>query len=451
MEASVAKFKYGLSPKWTFVYILALSVLLDIAFGALTYFGIGGIPVSLVYRVTIIAAFMVLLFRYIDFESWYIKSLIALWLICLSFWIASYGAVPIVIEINQFLRVILVMGVALITYNALLHAHRSGIDAGDWIAKGVIFYASVAACSIMFSFLTGIGKPTYGEWAFGHKSFFTGGNDIGLAMLVGLVMVWCRLWRKESLTNVGLIMLITAGISLIGSRAAWGGVLGITVVFALGYLFVKKSTNTFTYAIKVVILVIVVGGGGFATKVVYDNLEAVAFTFERVTQLFDGVSPRAEFQKVGYSILEDRSMAHDVLGQGAKFYFQVKERFSHRNRSFNGDGRAGQTKYKTIEQDLFDLYGSYGLLLGGMVIAYHFFYWLWSCRLFLAYRSIEFFGISLALTIYVFHGVYAGHAFMSPQVATVVGCLFGLMRYRAKVIKLVQNQAPKNNQQGLLA
>ena len=440
MQASLEKFKYGLSPKWTLVYILVLSVFLDIAFGALTYFGVGGIPVSLLYRVTILAAFMVVLFRFTDFESWYIKAVIALWLICLSFWIASYGGVPLVLEVNQFLRALFIMCIALLSYNALCHAHRANTDVSDWIAKGIIFYACVAACSIIFSFMTGIGRPTYGPWAFGHKSFFTGGNDIGLAMLVGLVMAWCRLWRKETMTNVGLIVLITAGISLIGSRAAWGGVLGITITFALGYLMVKKATNRFTYAIKVAILVVVIGGGGFATKVVYDNLDAVAFTFARVTDLLDGVSPRAHLQKVGYEVLEDRSTAHDVFGQGSKFYFEIKERFSYHNRSFSSDGRDGQLTHKAIEQDPFDLYGTYGLILGGMFIMYNFFYWLWSCRLFLAHRNIEFFGISFALTIYVFHGSFAGHAFITPQVATVVGCLLGLIRYRAKVIELERKQ-----------
>ena len=440
MQASINSVRYGLSPKWTFIYILVFSVFLDIAFGALTYFGIGGIPVSLMYRVTILAAFMVVLFRYNDFESWYVKSIIILWLCCLCFWIASYGSIPLVLEVNQFLRALFSMCIALLSYNALVKAHQANINVSDWVAKGIIFYSCIASVSLLFSFVTGVGRLTYGPWAFGYKSFFTGGNDIGLAMLVGLVMAWCRLWKKDSMANVGIIMLITAAISLIGSRAAWGGVIGITMTFALAYLFIKTSNSRFTYFIKVVLTVFVIGGGTVATKLVYDNLDALAYSATRITELLDGVSPRAHLERVGHQVLEERDTVHDVFGQGTKFYYEIKEKFSYHNRSFNSGGRAKQLGYKAVEQDPFDLYGTYGFILGGMFIAYHFFYWLWSCRLFLAHRNIEFFGISLALTIYVFHGTFAGHAFITPQVATVVGCLMGLLRYRAKVIKLKQQQ-----------
>jgi len=248
-------------------------------------------------------------------------------------------------------------------------------------------------------------------------------------MLIGLVFTWCRLWNKNDLSSILLIAFITVGVALIGSRAAWGGVVGITVTFALAYLFLKQVQSKLTYFLKVIITVVVVGGGSFAGKLVFDNLEALAYSIERVTDLLDGVSPRQRLERAGYYVLEQRSTMNDVLGQGTQFFYEVKTRYSHLEGALGKGGRAKQTTYKAVEQDPFDFYGIYGIILGSMFVLYHLVFWVWSIVLFYRYRSIDYFSFCFAFTIFFCHGVIAGHAMITPQVGTVVGCLYGLMKF----------------------
>jgi hypothetical protein len=208
VQQAIEQLKYNLSPKWTLIYILILSVFVDIAYGVLSFIELGSLQIALLFRMSIIMAFLVALFRYNDIESWFFKALMIIWLVCLGVWVVSFGWVPIQLEVNYFLRAIFPLGIALLAYGALRQGHIAGKPVDRWIFIGIISYASISAISIVLSFLTGFGNLTYGPWAFGYKSFFTGGNDIGLAMLIGLVMAWCRLWRKDSLPNVLLILLI---------------------------------------------------------------------------------------------------------------------------------------------------------------------------------------------------------------------------------------------------
>ncbi len=422
---------YTLSPRKTIIIILFVSVIMDIVYGILEYIGLGFIVVSLLFRLTILAAFFVVLLRTNDAESWFVKGLLVFSVLCVAVWAATLGALPLVLDMSFYFKTVYPMCIGLLIYNALLRAHQCGESVEELLITGIIAYGLIASVSIVFSLITGIGRMTYGEWAFGIKSFFTGGNDIGLTMLVSLSFAWARFWKKETLTHAFHLLLLTFAISLIGSRGAFGGVVGVTVCFSLAYFIFKKSHSHVTSMIKVSIIVVVVAVGSFATKIIYDNFDDLSHNIDRVVELFEGVNPRAYLDDAGYAVLKKRDVINDVFGQGTTFFYQVKGEFSLGNSSKKG-GRAEQQPYKAIEQDLIDLYGMYGALLGGAFILYHICYWLFCSREYWLHRNIVYFACLISVSMFLFHGFLAGHALSSPQVCTLIGSVYGYLRFKNK-------------------
>lgn len=421
--------RYALSPKWTLIYLLLIGVLADIAYGVLEYNNMGALRLSLLYRMTILAAFLVILIKRNDFHSWVVKSIILLWLVSMSVWVVTYGTTPLVININFFLRAIFVMAIAFILFRALESAHHDGYDISEKVFLGVIAYGVIASCSILFSFFTGIGRLTYGEWAFGIKSFFTGGNDIGLTMLVSLVFCWRAFWIKDSLVNLGLIMLISVAIAMIGSRAALGGVVGVTAVFTVAFLLFRRSDSIRTSFYKIVVGAGVIGISTFVFNYVSENFEELAFQVEKVTELLEGLSPRAKLEEIGNEVLEQRSAIHDMFGQGTRFFFEVHDLYYTRFPARIGLETEG---YKAIEQDVMDIYGLYGWLLGGVFLFYHLCFWFISVRGFLRHRNILYFSCAIAISMYIFHGALAGHALVTSQVGTVIGAVYAFLWFKMK-------------------
>jgi hypothetical protein len=421
----------SISPRQSIIYILFISVLMDIGYGILDYNGFAFIPISLIFRATILIAFFVVLFRQNNFQAWFMKSIVVIWLFYMSFWAVRQGAIPLFHNINTFLRTIYVMCILLLVSNALVKAHRQGESVTDLLSFSIIGYGAIASLSIVFSFITGIGKLTYGGWAFGIKSFFVGGNDIGLAMLMGLIFSWIRFWQTGQWRMLGVIMFITFSVSLIGSRAAWGGVLGITICFVMAFLLFKKDTSLRTSILKVVIFVCFSTVGTYTTKLVYDNFDDLAFHVDKVTELMEGVSPRAFLEEAAWDVLDDRDLVDDIMGQGLVFQYKLYAELFLKNPTPTG-GRKHSNAFREVEQDFLDLYGIYGVVLTSVFLLFHFYFWLLSWRMFWRRRSIEYFGCLMAVTLFLFHGLLAGHALISPQVCTLVGSIYAYLQFRSK-------------------
>ncbi len=416
--------RYALSPRITLIYLLIVSVAADIVYGVLDFYGAGSLRLSLLYRMTILSAFIVVLLRRNDLHAWIVKGMFVLWLISLSVWLYTYGKVPLWIDLNFFLRIMFVMAIAFLAYRALECAYEEGKDLRELLFSGIVIYGIVASCSIVFSFVTGIGRLTYGEWAFGIKSFFTGGNDIGLTMLVALVFCWRSFWISDSLWNLFKIILVSVAIALIGSRAAFGGVIGVTGIFTLCFLLFRPSRSMKTSVYKVVVATMVIGISSFTFKYVNDNFDELAYQVEKVTELLDGLSPRAKLEEAGAEVLEQRAPIHDAFGQGATFFFEVYDLYFLR---YPMKQSTDVLPYKAVEQDLMDIYGMYGWLLGSVIILYHLYFWLLSVRCFVAQRDVLNFSCLLAITMYLFHGFLAGHALATSQVSTVIGVIYAFL------------------------
>jgi hypothetical protein len=402
---------------------------MDIGFGVLEYYGMGVIPLSLMFRVSIMAAFVVVMFKQNDLQAWYIKSIMVIWLCCLCFWMVDQGSIPLFDNVNLFLRTLYPMSISLLIGHALWRAYDRGDDVRELIFTGIIYYGLVASLSILFSFVTGIGRLTYGEWAFGIKSFFVGGNDIGIALLVALIFSWVRFLKNGGWLSGITTIAITLSVSLIGSRAGWGGVVGITFTFAVVYVLFKRADSYRTYLIKVLIVGSVVGTGVFVTKLVYDNFDTLSYHIEKVTELMEGVSPREKLERAGQAVLDRRGTIDNILGQGATYFYNVYDEFTLKNRTPK-DPRPRQLRSKQVEQDVMDLYGMFGIILTSLVLLYHLFFWLLACRLFYHYRNVLYFGCLMSVTLYIFHGIMAGHAIASPQVSTLIGSVYGFLLFQ---------------------
>ncbi|NQZ07050.1 MAG: O-antigen ligase family protein [Algicola sp.] len=422
---------YAFSPRFIIIYILFLSVLVDIFYGVLDFYGLAIIPFSMLFRITIMAMFVVVVFKENTFQSWFVKTLIVVWLFFMCLWISRQGSIPLFLNLNTFLKVIYPMSLTLILSFALQQAYSRGENLLKLMCTCVIAYGAISALSIVFSFVTGIGRLTYGPWAFGIKSFFVGGNDIGLAMLISLVFIWVRFWQQGRWLNGALIVLVTFGISMIGSRAAWGGVVGVTFSFVMAFVMFKKSRSNKTRFLKVVILSTLISVGSYVTKLVYDNFEELSFHIEKFTQLMEGVSPRVYLEDAAIAVLKRRDVVDDVIGEGVTFNYRLYEELSIKRLTAKV-GRELSPNYRSVEQDFLDLYGLYGALLTICILSFHFYYWFMAMRLFFQKRSVEFFGCFMALTLFLFHGLVAGHALYAPQVCTLAATIYSYLHFRKK-------------------
>ncbi|MCJ8268834.1 MAG: hypothetical protein MJK04_05455, partial [Psychrosphaera sp.] len=130
-------------------------------------------------------------------------------------------------------------------------------------------------------------------------------------------------------------------------------------------------------------------------------------------------------------VLNQRDEIFDVFGQGVTFHYKLYDELSVKNRTPK-TGREQSLGYRAVEQDFLDLYGLYGAPLTLFILAFHLYFWLLSLRLYLTRRTIEYFGCFIALTLFLFHGLIAGHALISAQVCTLIGSIYAYVQFRLR-------------------
>lgn len=417
---------YAISPRLVMIYILFISVIADITYGVFTYVGLETIRISLLYRVVIIALFLVVILRRRDFEAWFIRAITVILLICFVFWISTLSSVNIGLNLIYILLTLFPMIVTMLIYHCLELGDAQGQDWSEFAFKCIINYGIVASVTLYFTLITGIGQQTYGDWAFGYKAFFTGGNDIGLTLLLSLCLAWRSFWINERLWDIFVVFFITGGILIIGSRASYGGAAAVSMFFSLALMF--KQSNYLK--IKFYKMAVVLGIGSisyFVVSLVIENIDDLAFQVQMVTELLEGTSPRESLARAGDEVIANRSLLYDIFGQGTNFWYHLHDVY------FLGEsapiGPRG-VPFKMVEADFNDLIGLYGFVFGSLVLLYHVCYAGLSFRLYFQTKNIPSIALVLAITMYIFHGLAAGHAMLSPQTATVIGGIYACIRFK---------------------
>lgn len=404
---------------------------MDIAYGMLAYFGMGTIKVSLLYRFTVLGAFAIILLRRKDFDAWLLQGFFVLFLFCQSIWLVSFGKTNLFWDFQYFTQALYPFVISFMVFHCLEKAGQQGEDLTKLVFSALIAYGIVASCSQLFTLFTGIGYLTYGEWAFGYKSFFNGGNDVGLTLLLILTISWSRFWQVGTVLSLLWVLMITVAIMIIGSRASYGGAAAVTLAFSLSYVLFKRSTAMSVRFFKVAVVVIVVGSTAAIAQYIYDNFADLIYQYERLAELLSGESPRATLEKAAWEVIDRRDQINDVFGQGSRFVYQIFDTFYLSNPAPRSDTDMF-TGIRLVEADLMDMYGIFGWLLGGAFVLFHVFYLSVAVKLFLNKQAVYRFAFLLAIALFIVHGVMAGHALMSAQVATPIGALYGILRFKLR-------------------
>lgn len=299
----------------------------------------------------------------------------------------------------------------------------------ELLLTSLSLYGLIASGSIILFFILGIGRESYGDYAFGAKGVFVSGNDIGIAIILSSLVAWYRISYKLNVLDVASALFSFIGLIFIASRTGIlvGGVVVILGVFS--FLIFNKSKGYAQKIYKVIILISVILIVVAITSLVMQNIDKVGFHIARLIELFEGVSPREHLQNSVNEVLASFSMCDQLFGVGQSFYLLIAEEHLTKWTLLSG-----KPFYKNAELDFIDLYGQTGIVFSAL-------YSLWILTAFWALlkawaiNQSRFCLIALFAFSFLFlHALIAGHILFGTQVpilAAAIICL-GISNYHKK-------------------
>lgn len=399
------------------------AVWVDTLFGVFSFLGLGMLKVSLLYRLALTVIILVTMFVYQNILSWYMKLMLLCWAFLL--WALTWpaGDLELVSQVNHILRLLFPFGIALLSYKLLSMFPQFQLRA----LSGLGHYGWVVGVFVLFSAVTGLGLESYGEHAFGIKSFYFAGNDTGLAALLALCCLYCVLYQRPNLVNFMAILLCLSGLILMGTKAGWAGAVLVSFTYLLVFLFVKKTQGPMGIMLKGVTVVGMVAVVSFAASLIIPNYDRISFQIEQFQALAAGQNPRAELIRAADRHVTDYPDKLAIVGNGDRFDAGVGERYFV---TFNNT--LGTTTNKLVEQDWYDLRGHYGMPFALFVTLGHLAFLLLACWQWVTRPNVVGLTLVLALSLFMGHALLAGHAFMSGQSGGLAGVIYGLLLVRMR-------------------
>ncbi|WP_417687834.1 hypothetical protein [Pseudidiomarina sp.] len=396
--------------QWVLILLVYPVIWLDTAYGILSYLGLGALRVSLLYRSLLLLLGLVLVYTRGGVLSWLIKFMILSWSTLLLVSIYPAADINFVSELTLLTRWIYPFTVILITVSALTYfdGHEK------LLIRGLAHYGWVFGVFMVFSFVSGVGIPSYQEGVFGIKSFYIGGNDIGLAALISLCLMFVLLHQHFSLQNLAKIILCLTGLLLLGTKAGWAGALVLTGIFVL--LFRRA---------RWVLLPVVIVATSFGVNWVQTNKESLGYQVAQIQAVFEGANPRETLISAAQGQLEKYPDRAELTGGGYSFFTG-----SGREYYINHNNTTGIETFKAIEQEWYDLRGGYGVPFASFVFACHLLFFALTAMLWLYRPTIEHFAFVLASGVFIGHGILAGHAFVSGQPGGLIAVIYAIVIYR---------------------
>ncbi|HET8817574.1 MAG TPA: O-antigen ligase family protein [Pseudidiomarina sp.] len=391
---------------------------LDSLYGILSYVGLDVVRVSLAFRMLLLALGLVLIYTQRGLLPSLLKSIILLWLLLLLIQSYPVGDTGFFSDLNIFLRWIYPFVITLLA----LYIYREYGVVEQLSEKGIAHFGWVFGAFMVFSFASGIGLDSYGDHAFGIKSFYVGGNDVGLAALISLCVLAAFFYEQLSWSSAGKLLLCFSGLTLLGTKAGWIGAAIILSVFFALYLLFKRSVTLQQRVAKTIVAIMLSVVVVSVSSFVHKNYELFEYQLTQIGQIMEGANPRALLVLAGERELQQHDKQADLVGLGERFYLgSGREHYLISNNS-----RVFDT-YLIIEQDWYDLRGAFGVPFALFMSAMHLFFWFAAIALFFRQPTIRHFSFILALTIYLGHGYAAGHAFMGTQPSSLVGIIYALI------------------------
>jgi hypothetical protein len=300
---------------------------------------------------------------------------------------------------------------------------RFGIDK-KFVFKLMAVVGFLTALSILLIFAVGLSFKSYGDYSYGIKGFFNAQNDTGLTMLLSLVAAIVVYLNRPRFRYLMVIMIITIGCLMLGTRAGFLGPFVIFGSFGIAAIFNRKiivpdgMSGAVTAVLLIVMSLLLVGGVMF----IFRNFEKIDYLLNKVEQLRDE-APRSRLQAAASERIKSRGLLFDLFGEGALQFRKHVGRLSGK-----GNKDTNTRMYGTpVENDVYDVFGNYGFIFFTWI-----YFWIIYLALFSFVSTVLRFNrhnvaILMIVLLYLGHSSIAGHAIVSPQVGNVIGPLFFLI------------------------
>ncbi len=274
-------------------------------------------------------------------------------------------------------------------------------------------FAFLGSLAIIFSFFTGIGTETYDDReSYGMSSFFIAHNDMGLAMLLSFPMCFYVFLREVNLKWFVMTFSIFAALMMMATRTALMGATGVLLLY-LGCMLVynvrEVKIKVQWRVLMLFFTVVIVGIGAYAYAL---YILQYPYLIRKFVLLFEE-GPRSILMEAATHRLSQRALPLSLFGEGAISFSQSIADF------FLPD-MSGKDAVKAVEQDLMDMWGVYGWILGSLIL-------LWPLALcfkqawtFLINNSLMNLTFLVVIVLFTFHSYTAGHALGSTIVSTSI-------------------------------
>jgi hypothetical protein len=279
-----------------------------------------------------------------------------------------------------------------------------------------VIFGLIGGLSIIFSYLTGIGIETYGDYAFGIKSFFNAQNDISLALLLSLnLTIYMMNIVKEKSFYVISALVVSIGLLLLGTRAGMIGVAIVWLLNILGLLVLKDENMRIKLTFKVIISIFSFFVIGVFLYYTYQLMTEYSYMLEKFN--FEDKSifgVRGILIQAAIVRIENFNLLEILFGYG-KYCFFILNHIT----IFGND-----IEMTAVEVDYLDTIGAYGYFLGGLILVYPIYIFLLSIKNFLLKRKLLATSMLIGMIIFIGHSIIAGHALVSPIVGTIISTYY---------------------------
>jgi hypothetical protein len=273
----------------------------------------------------------------------------------------------------------------------------------------IILYGFIAALSIIVTAYFGVSTYKYSEsFSFGFKGFFMAGNDMGLTLLLCNCLACCMYIYTSKTYYIIANLLISTGSILIGTVAGLYGSAFVMACFAIIGFFKKRTVKKWHKLYF--IIMITLGAAVLFNTIKYittiDSYNENKFSTER---LLSG-GARSGLTASAIRIIKSYNVPDMVFGRGS-------------SRTYRDMGINLGYNTKAAEVDHYDLFCSYGLLLGGLFLVIPILIVVSVLKRFYKCRTPFYFWSFIALSLFLVHAFAAGHAYANPMAMPIVAAI----------------------------
>lgn len=348
--------------------------------------------VPLLFKGAILAYSFLLVFKQPKVFMYFV-ILITLLLLDIGGWIVNDHLNSFSILFNELIRQLYPLGVFFV-----LWFYKDDISRDD-LLHYIMYYGLLMASSVCITAAMGVGASSYGDdFGYGTKGLFVAGNDMSLAILISFCVCSYYLIIVGTLKYVVYSIVFMIVSLLAGSTAIMiGSILICSTIIFLPLIYTIDYSRTFKY---------------FRAVLFFVGFPLILYVMYRITQVDSYTMNKFDIHNIlagnARNVLRDAYYAYASTFNWADMFFGVGP-----EALYNGVGKElfGYSRGRSIEVDHLTIWGMYGYGLGSLILMYPFPAF---CQ-FIREKNILSLFMLIAISLFFFHGIFAGHAYTSTS------------------------------------